>query len=221
MFDEYFQDRALKMADSLGYNVKECSVFREFSTLSVKAVSDESQQASGVRIYGYLSTFKNVDRQNDIVEPTAFDRTIKEIRKNGGKLPMLRDHRPSTDFQLGSWDVIKVDAIGLYVEGSTVDSNLTSHTNALIKEGHINTLSMGGLIWYGEAPSKKGNNVIKEVMLLEGSVVCIPCNSMAQFEMKSLTSEKSYQVVNSNESRLSANDRVRECIKKYNLRSYL
>ena len=180
MINEALEQKARAHCESTGETMDNTKVFVEYSNFEVKA-----NEAEGCKIAGYLSTFKNVDRQNDIVLATAFDKTIKGLKM----LPMLRDHCNCTDDQVGSWVKFKVDEVGLYVEGVIVEDEETAHLLALIKGGHLNTLSMGGLFKYAPRPDNKGYSIIEEVVLLEGSIVSIPANPLAKFEAKSLASE--------------------------------
>jgi HK97 family phage prohead protease len=140
------------------------------------------------RVAGYLSTFGNADREGDYVDPEAFKKTVKDIKKNrGGMLPMLINHTSNTKSQAGAFDKFKVDENGLYVEGYIVESNETEHERRLIKAGALNTFSMGGLFTYER--DDKNRLIIKEVDLLEGSIVTIPANPKAQFVKKAFEIE--------------------------------
>jgi HK97 family phage prohead protease len=179
---------------------KNLHVVQEFSDFQVKAKAEEDTR-DGIAIKGYLSTFKNVDRHNDIVKEGAFDKTIKKLKK----LPMLRDHSNKTDDMIGSWVKFKIDDIGLYVEGFISKTKETEHLIRMIEDGHLDTLSMGGLFRYAEKTDSKGRYLIEEVILLEGSVVCMPANEKAIFSKKSLfVAEKDEQVSEEKADQLSS-----------------
>lgn len=161
-----------------------------FSILKTKGMDGSGEDnADDIHIGGYLSTFKNIDRQNDVVLPGAFDETIKEIKENGGTLPILLDHNYSTKSLMGSWTSFKVDATGLYVEGVICRTSLNEHDCKMIEKGHLKTSSMGGVFIYMPEKNKEGNFEIKKVALFEGSLVTIPANPKAKLEKKSILCE--------------------------------
>lgn len=174
----------------------------------VKSNDDES----GVRIAGFASTFGNVDRHNDVILPTAFDKTLKEIKKRK-RLPMLMDHRAEVNYQAGYFDKFKKSDDGLFVEGVVVESKETEHLIALIKAGAINTFSIGGLMKFNPQQDKKGRNVIEEIMLLETSIVTIPANPKAEFSMKSLFEEKPKEVEQLKPEELSKEEKAAQILK--------
>lgn len=189
-------------------------IYREFNAFEVKKLDDEDKR-EGIEIEGYLSTFKNMDRYGDIVKDEAFKNTIKDIKKNrGGILPMLRNHSNKTQDLIGSWTKFKVDDVGLYVTGFISKTENTEHEIRMIEDGHLNTLSMGGMFRFEE---NKGKNFIAEVELLEGSVVVIPANPKAQFSKKSFLdqNEKSHSV-DTNNANISKKDSKDEKLKQIN-----
>lgn len=177
--DEFTQ-KAIEYISKNNIETKNLAIVREFNHFEVKSLN-QTDSAGSIRIKGYLSTFENTDRQNDVVLPTAFDETIKGLKK----LPMLRDHVNMVDCQIGSWDTFIIDKKGLYVEGVIERTEKTEHLIALVKGGHLDTISMGGLFKYNDRPDVKGRNVLAVATVLEGSVVVIPANAEATFTMKS------------------------------------
>lgn len=174
--------------NSEGIDVKQVKCFSMYVPFEIdkKAKEEDEDEFDGIKISGFLSTFGNADRGNDVVHEAAFDKTIKDIQKRGGKIPMLRDHYAQTDHQIGMWDQFAITKKGLQVSGRISRTSLTEHIIKLIQDGAINTLSMGGFFKYAEEKDEKGRNIIEQVMLLEGSVVTIPANPQAEFSMKSL-----------------------------------
>lgn len=162
------------------------NVFPFMEDVGFKACPDCEGGLSGIKIVGALSSIKNMDREGDIVIDTAFDKTIKELKKLG-KLPMLKDHDASTDSQIGSFRKFVVKDKLLQVEGFISETPNTMHIIKLIEDGHLNTLSMGGLFTFanGGARDKQGRRFIEEVALFEGSVVVVPANPKATFTQKS------------------------------------
>lgn len=149
------------------------------------AVTDKDGQIVDYRdvtISGYLSTFKNFtprDRDGDYVEPSAFDGTIAKFSNNP---VMLMDHKNEIPFIAGSFKNIRKDRDGLAVVGhiSNAPDDMMKRVRFLVAEGHLKTLSMGGLFLYGH-----DGKAINEVDLWEGSLVPVPANQDARFSVRS------------------------------------
>ena len=127
---------------------------------------------------GYASTNEEVtkgDRIGDYLRKGAFKETIREFKKNP---VMLIDHENSTRSLAGSYTEIREDDMGLYVEGKLSNAPELATVRTLIAEGHLKTLSIGGMFYYEE--DGKG---IAQVDLMEISLVAIPMNPDARFEV--------------------------------------
>lgn len=149
---------------------------------------DRTVDYRDVKISGYLSTFGNTDRDGDVVEPGAFDESIKRFKTNP---VLLIDHNWSADAIAGSFTKVKEDETGLYVEAvlSNSASERMKDIRAKVAEGHIRTLSMGGLFHYDETGRK-----IFRVDLYEGSLVAVPANPKATFSVRTLTEAEQKQL---------------------------
>ena len=132
-----------------------------------------------VRVKGYLSTFGNIDRDGEVMMAGAFSKSIAEFMKNP---VMLGDHTNKIEKMVGSWQVVREDEKGLWVEGtlSNSPSEFMRHTRALVAEGHLRTLSVGGFM------AHKGHEIV-EVAVFEGSLVPIPANPKAIFSTRECT----------------------------------
>ena len=148
------------------------------------AVKDQSNRVvdySDVMIAGYGSTFANVtakDRDGDTVMPGAFTETIREFKRNP---VMLTDHKNSVANIAGSYTEVVQDDIGLRVVGKVSNAPELRAIRFLIMEGHLKTLSMGGVFLYGP-----DGHTIEKVYLFEISLVAIPANPDAIFQARSL-----------------------------------
>lgn len=137
-----------------------------------------------VTISGYLSTFGNFDRDGETVAKGAFTETIPDFMRNP---VLLVNHRNAVEFQAGSFTKISEDAKGLKFEAtiSNGSSDMLKHTRALVAEGHLRTVSMGGIFHRAE-----DQRTIFRVDLYEGSIVPIPANPKALFAVRELTDEE-------------------------------
>lgn len=146
-----------------------------------KEVKDEAGNVTDFRdlvIKGYLSTFRattEADRDGDYVEEGAFADSIARA-KSKSPVPLQINHSRRVEDNIGRFVVLREDARGLYVEASVTNSPDKRDVRFKIAEGHLNTLSMGGIFHYKE----DGRGIFK-VDLYEGSVVTIPANQDAIF----------------------------------------
>lgn len=135
-----------------------------------------------VSIRGYLSTFANAlnaDRDGEYVMAGAFDETLKRFRTNP---VMLVDHRNQVANIAGSFIKAAEDKNGLYVEGMLSNSPDNIDVRFKIVERHLKTMSMGGIFHFSE--DRRG---IFKVDLWEGSLVAIPSNPDALFNVRECT----------------------------------
>jgi HK97 family phage prohead protease len=127
---------------------------------------------------GYLSTFGNVDYGNDIVAPGAFDKSL--ARWNAKRqLPAMYFGHDSME-PIGDWVDMRVDDKGLFVKGrlwidgpAPVQKSIQAH-RMLIGNG-----PKGMSIGYVTLDSERdagGRRVLKELELMEGSVVSFGMN---------------------------------------------
>ena len=126
---------------------------------------------------GYGSTNETVtkgDRIGDYLRKGAFKKTIAEFKKNP---VMLIDHENSVNNIAGSYTRVEEDQNGLYLEGKISNAPELATVRMLVAEGHLQTLSIGGMFYYED-----DGKAISEVDLFEVSLVAIPMNPDARFE---------------------------------------
>ena len=149
----------------------------------------------GTVIKGYAST-PTLDRYNDIVEPEAFRKSIaSNYRKNPIVLFQHKNDRP-----IGKATYMSIDENGLYIEAIIVDNEVEPK----IKAGILQTFSIGYIPQKTEYQDGDGNvldpkkerdldkilfdanvkRIIKEVDLVENSVVSVPANPDAVFTLE-------------------------------------
>jgi len=138
------------------------------------------------KLVGYASTFGNADRENDVIETYAFDETKKQIKN----LPVLLDHSNRCGDVIGKITNYEIDSKGLKVECEIIkqsESPEVMHALSMIERGLIKTFSIGGMFKY--APKKEGeqNWKIEKIKLFELSVVAVPANDKARFEIETET----------------------------------
>jgi len=144
----------------------------------LKAYHDEDENKEYGMFEGYGSVFGNKDLGNDVIEKGAFTKSIKRRTHKGVKL--LYQHK--SDMPIGVFDEIKEDDHGLVVKGRlALKTQAGAEAYELLKMGALDGLSIGFRINPSEVSYDKRNNkrIIKEVDLMEVSLVTFPMNPQA------------------------------------------
>lgn len=154
-------------------------IYRRFEAKSLPA-----EDGIEGRFGGIASTYGNVDLVDDIVEPGAFDTSIKT---RGSKYPLLWQHDQGEP--IGSM-IVGTSQEGLLVEGKfNLDVQRGREGHALLSAGDISGLSIGYIPiewWY----DSEGIRHLKEVDLMEVSFVTFPANELAYAEAKCMAEKK-------------------------------
>lgn len=136
-------------------------------------VLDVSSQSRKVKVA--INKVGVIDSDNDMIDKTAFNRTIKQRGPAGSKLIWhLTDHIPSLKSAIGKFSELYVEKD--YLTGVTIipDTSWGNDVMKFYESGAINQHSIGFKTINAE-PQDKGKateyNLIKEVMLYEGSAV--------------------------------------------------
>lgn len=143
---------------------------------SVKEIIDGDNKA--YEIEWYAST-KDKDRMNDVVEPTAFEETLKQYMTNP---IVLLQH--DMDKPIGNVVEASIDEKGLFIRAKITED--TDWVFSKLKNGVLRTFS----IWYRvkdfetvENVNSDGDysytNIIKSLELFEISLVSVPANPFA------------------------------------------
>ena len=127
---------------------------------------------------GYASVFNNKDLGNDVIRKGAFLKTLSEKKPN--QIKLLYQHK--TDQPIGVIESLSEDNKGLKIKGRlALKTQMGAEVYELMKMGAINSMSIG----YRLAPDsykyddKNKRRVIKEVDLMEISMVTFPMNPKA------------------------------------------
>jgi HK97 family phage prohead protease len=130
----------------------------------------------GRTITGYAAAFNNVDLGNDLIEPGAFKKTIKERGPKGSnRIFFLNQH--------DTWQIVskptllKEDAYGLYHESPVPDTTLGNDVLKLFDAGIMDSFSIGYKTI--SESMENGVNHLKELFLYEFSGVTFPMNEAA------------------------------------------
>ena len=132
-------------------------------------------------IQGFANT-KDKDRVGDIVLPSAFKNTMKEYMKNP---VLLYQHDWDnvighiTDFDIVDDD--KADKQGIFIKAVLSNAKDVDDVRTKIKEGSLKTFSIGYNELDTDYDRETDTQIVKELELLEISVVTIPANPFASF----------------------------------------
>lgn len=147
----------------------------------IKKIVFESEVKAGEQgvFSGYGSIFGNEDQGNDIVQKGAFTKSLKE--RPARKVKMLFQHK--TDEPIGVFEEIYEDQKGLFVKGRlALGTQKGRDAYELLKMGALDGMSIG----FRADPQKQGYNenkrgvrTLKEVDLMEISLVTFPMNESA------------------------------------------
>ncbi len=135
-----------------------------------------------LRISGYANNKHIADRYGDM--PTEYNRSyvyeLEEYRRNP---VLLMDHDHDVSHMVGSVTNIFEDEKGLYFEAEISNSDLPiiKHARQLIKEGHLKTVSIGGVWLYEDLQNPSHLTLAK---IFEISLVAVPADTYAVFAPK-------------------------------------
>lgn len=131
----------------------------------------------GRKITGYLSSFGNIDHDNDIIAKGAFSKSINE---RFGDIYFLNQHNWNQPH--GKFAVLQEDTKGLYFESNPlIDTSYSSDTLKLYEAGILKEHSIGFRTVQSDMDARSGVRTIKEVKLFEGSNVTLGANSDTPF----------------------------------------
>ena len=141
----------------------------EYKQLAFKA---ETVADDGRTFAGFAST-PDLDQGGDIVIKGAFGRTIAQRPS----VKMLWNHKADL-MPIGVYTKLEEREGGLYVEGKLSDTQLGRDAAVLLKDGAIDSMSIGYIVKEHEYKDD-GVRVIKDLDLFEVSLVNFPMNEKA------------------------------------------
>lgn len=138
-------------------------------TFDLKALDvDETSR----RVKVAIAETESVDRDNELIDPKAFNQTISRKGPKGtNEVWHLIDHNPSLETALGKFSELYMEGKHLVGVSEYKDSWLWREVAwPLYKSGDINQHSVGFRV-IGNKEKANGYDIIKEVELFEGSAV--------------------------------------------------
>lgn len=154
---------------------------------AIKAVDDSAHTFQG------LASAYSLDLGGDVIEPGAFKRTLKDWRSSKGKvIPILDSHdRSSVRSVVGKLTEAEEVKDGLDITGSMIDGPDGEEVFRRLKGGFVDGLSIGYVPIVQKMPDPEQQRagiwrILKEVKLLEVSVVIWPMNEDARIDLDSV-----------------------------------
>lgn len=147
-------------------------------------------------ISGYAST-GDIDRTNEIVEPSAFSGTMRDYMK----FPVLLVNHKFSDTPIGKVIEYQIDDTGLWIKANIYDTPKGREVKLLIDAGVLRSFSIGFNIVRYETGTDNSPFKITELRLIEISIVNSPANMEALIDeaqskgivLKSLISENPHE----------------------------
>ncbi len=129
------------------------------------------------RFTGYASVFGRPDESGDVVMSGAFRRSLGLRGRH--RIKMLFQHDPKE--AVGTWDVVREDDFGLWVEGRLVPEVPRAEAlRRLIARGAIDGLSIGFRTVKASRDGARGQRKLHEIDLWEISIVTFPMMDLAR-----------------------------------------
>jgi hypothetical protein len=134
----------------------------------------DGEDQDNYKFSGYLTAFDSNDNVNDTIRKGAF------IAAEGKSFPLFVNHSHK-EIPIGSFSG-KEDDFGFFIEAEiNKDHHLGKSVYTALKRGDIKGLSQGFTLKKGDFEEKsEGGKDIKNLSLMEGSVVTFPCEEKAQ-----------------------------------------
>ena len=139
----------------------------------------EIKSLSGREFEGYGSTFGNVDFGGDVVVPGAFKTSLAQYKNDNSLPPMFWMHQ--ADQVPGKWLSMEEDDKGLYVKGILANTQLGNEVHTLLKMDAVKGMSIGYITREADY-TNDGVRLLKQIDLIENSIVSLPMNPKAQVQ---------------------------------------
>ena len=134
-----------------------------------------SSEEKGV-FEGYASVFNSVDKVGDTIAPGAFQESLE----SGRTIKMFVNHAQH-EVPVGDWVSMKEDDHGLLSTGKIdLDHKDGPTVYSALKRGAMDGLSVGFTMQSGDFEQKGEGRLIKNMALMETSVVSFPCEGQAR-----------------------------------------
>ena len=157
--------------------------------MEIKSIHEDEEDKDFIGTFKALaSTFGNIDLDDDVIMPGAFDLVLSQMRKDKIMPKALMQHNPRAD-QGAIFTNIQATEKGLEVEGKFINTTRGRDLRVEVKTGAIDSMSIGFRIGLAEFDNERG---LRKILIIdklpEISFVTFPSNPKAKVtEAKDLT----------------------------------
>lgn len=133
---------------------------------------------------GYAAVFGNVDAYGDVITKGAFAKSLAGYQKSDSLPLMFLNHDAFGSLPIGKWMTMEEDDFGLKVTGQLLDTTTGRDAYVALKSGAISGLSIGffPVEWTMRSKPEEPRRTLKQVELIEVSVVSMPANAKARVQ---------------------------------------
>lgn len=117
----------------------------------------------------------NIDHARDRTLDGAYQKSIERHMKNGTMPKMFWMHNPY-DLPVGKWIEMREDEKGLFLKGKLSDTAMGRDIETLMKEGALDSFSIGYIEVESKWNTEKQCNDLIELDIKEISIVNFACN---------------------------------------------
>ena len=150
------------------------------SAFTAKELPTNAESIDSIYIEGYASTV-DIDRSDDVIPSGVWEAGIQNYLKNPIILAQ-HDH----DDPIGRMTEHRIDSKGLWIKARI---SAAAEIFSLVKDGVVTAFSVGFRIKDAEYNSVAELFIIKELELVEISVVSVPCNQNTLFSLSKAFSD--------------------------------
>lgn len=156
--------------------------FEKKALSGIECKLESVEDTSRMSFTGYGAVFGNVDSYGDVISPGAFAKSLADHAKAGTFPLMFLNHDAFGSLPIGRWTGMSEDGHGLKVTGELLDTTAGRDTHTALKAGAINGLSIGfrPVEWAMRSKPEEPRRTLKQVDLVEVSVVTLPANQKAR-----------------------------------------
>jgi HK97 family phage prohead protease len=147
----------------------------DYKAIPLEVVELKAGQ-DGWSFSAYASVFNKRDLGGDIIQPGAFDATLKSSNFR----PLLWQHDMREP--IGIEKSLKADQKGLLGSWEIIDTQRGQDAYKLLKRGAVRSMSIGYIPDAFEFDDEGQTRILKSIELLENSVVSIPMQPAAQVQ---------------------------------------
>lgn len=153
----------------------------KLKTAVIEVLNFKASEAGGMKFTCYGNVKGNVDHVGDRTLDGAYQKSIDKHKQKNTMPKMLWMHNPY-ETPIGKWIAMKEDAKGLLMEGEFADTEKGREMYTLMKDGHVDSFSIGYKVIQEKWNTSKQCNDLIELDIVEVSAVNFACNEASTLQ---------------------------------------